>query len=444
MSAIITTKFRYQSAANLLNAIGGNGSQSPENYYLFIGRSMSWPIADSAPTTPLDRLNDENDALQNMIALKKITSTYVSHAVPRYNWISGTTYYEYDDQDAALLTKQYYVLTDDLNCYKCIKAGAGGSVIKPSGTSATLTEPGADGYQWKYMFTLTGNAVNKFLTSTFIPVKKLDTDDSSLQWPVQAAAINGGIHRIKLTSGGAGYQTKPTVTINGNGTGATVVNADITLVNGVITEILIQPGNCGQNYTQATVTIAGGGATVNATARVVISPQGGHGSDPIKELGGYYIMIDTQLVADEGTGDFIVDNDFRQIGLIRNPIERNSGTVGSAATYTALTTIAFSNLNGAVFTKDSQVIGQTSGAIAYIDSVDLTNSRIKVHQNSTTGFKSFTAGETLQVGTSTATMGAITLPEIMLNTGEVVYIENLSPVNRNISQTEDIKLVLEL
>lgn len=445
MSAIITTKFRYQSAANLLNAIGGNGSQTPESYYLFIGRAMAWPIADATPTTPLDRIYDENDAMQNMLALKKITSTYVSHAVPRYNWVSGTTYYEYDDQDYTMFNgKQFYVLTDDLNCYKCIKAGAGPSVIKPTSTSPTLSVPGTDGYQWKYLFTLTGGNVNKFLTSTFFPVRKLTSDDSSLQWPVQAGAINGGIHRIKITSGGSGYQVKPTVTIVGNGTGCTVAASDITMVNGVITEILIQPANCGANYTQASVVISGGVPTVAATARAVISPQGGHGSDPVKELGGYYLMIDTQLVADEGSGDFIVDNDFRQIGIIRNPIDRATGNVGAAATYTALTTMGYSNVTGAAFTKDSLVIGQTSGAQAYIDSVDITNGVIKVHQNSTTGFKSFTAAETIQVGTTTATLGTITLPEIVLNTGEVVYIENLSPVNRNISQTEDIKLVLEL
>ena len=444
MSAIITTKFRFQSAANLLNAIGGNGSQTPESYYIFIGRSMAWPIADASPTVPQDRLFDESDAMQNMLALKKITSTYVSHAVPRHNWVSGTTYYEYDDQDANLYSKQFYVVTDDLNCYKCIKAGAGVSINKPTGTSAALGVPGNDGYQWKFMFQMTGNDVNKFLTSTFVPVKKLTVDDASLQWPVQTGAVPGGIHRIKIISGGSGYQAKPTVTITGNGTGCVVNAADITLTNGVVTEIAVDPANAGTNYSQATITIAGGNPTVSATARAVISPRGGHGSDPVRELGGYYIMIDTQLVADEGSGDFIVDNDFRQIGLIRNPVERTSGAVGAAATYTALTKLDYSNVQGTAFTKDLQVIGQTSSAIAIIDSVDSVNGLIKVHQNSSTGFKSFTAGETIQVGTSTATLDTITLPEIVLNTGEVVYIENLSPVNRNISQTEDIKLVLEL
>lgn len=444
MSAIITTKFRFQSAANLLNAIGGNGSQTPESYYIFIGRSMAWPIADASPTTPQDRLFDEIDAMQNILALKKITSTYVSHAVPRHNWVSGTTYYEYDDQDSVLYSKQFYVITDDLNCYKCIKAGAGASINKPTGTSPLLAVPGNDGYQWKFMFQLTGSDVNKFLTSTFLPVKKLSIDDASLQWPVQDGAIDGGIHRIKITSGGSGYQAKPTITISGNGTGCIINASDITLTNGVVTEIAVDPSNAGINYSQATVTIAGGNPTVSATARAVISPSGGHGSDPVRELGGYYVMIDTQLVADEGSGDFIVDNDFRQIGLIRNPVERTSGTIGAATTYTALTTLDYSNVQGAAFTKDLQVIGQSSSAIAIIDSVDNVNGLIRVHQNASTGFKSFTVGETIQVGTSTAILDTITLPEIVLNTGEVVYIENLSPVNRNISQTEDIKLVLEL
>lgn len=444
MSAIITTKFRYQTAANLINALGGNGTQGLESYYIFIGRSFPWPVSDNQPTTPQDRVVDENDAKQNIIALKKITSTYVSNVVPRYNWISGATYAEYDDQDFALNSKQYYVITDDLNVYKCIKAGSGASVIKPTGTSPSMQDVGGDGYQWKYMYTLTGADVNKFLTASFFSAKKLAVDDTSLQWPVQQAAVDGAIYRIKVISGGAGYQTKPTVTITGNGTGCTVIPNDITLVNGVITQILVNPLSCGSGYTQATVTITGGNPTTAATARAVISPKGGHGSDPVKELPAYYVMIDSQLAADEGSGDFIIDNDFRQIGVIRNPIDTNTNAIAQQLTYSALTTLTHAAITGAPFVKDVNVIGQTSGAIAVIDSVDSANNIIKVHQNSTTGFTAFQPGETIQVSSSTAVLNTITSPEIKVKEGEVVYIENLTPVNRNISQTEDIKLVLEL
>ena len=443
MSAIITTKFRYQTAANLINAIGGNGTQGAESYYVFIGRAFPWPVSDTTPTVPQDRFTDENDAKQNIIALKKISSTYVSNVAPRYNWISGTTYAEYDDDDFALSSKQYYVLTEELNVYKCIKAGGGGSVIKPTTTSPQMSAPLADGYQWKYMYTLTGADVNKFLTSAFFSAKKLTVDDSSLQWPVQQAAVDGAIYRIKITSGGVNYQTKPTVTIQGNGSGCTILPENITLVGGVITEILVDPSLCGSGYTQAKVVFSGGNPNTPATARAILSPVGGHGSDPIKELPAYYVMIDSQLAADEGSGDFIVDNDFRQIGIMRNPIDTSTNTIGQQLTYSALTTLTHQTVSGSAFSKDTQVIGQTSGAIAFIASIE-SSSKIKVHQNMTTGYGTFIPGETIQVGTSTAILSSITTPEVNCAKGEVVYIENLTPVNRNISQTEDIKLVLEL
>jgi hypothetical protein len=444
MAAIITSKFRFQAAKNLIAAIGGNGAQTPESYYLFVGRSMPWTGSDTAPASPQDRLSDELDAKQNMLAMKKILPIGVSHAIPRYNWVSGQTYSEYDDQDSLLSAKQYYVVTDDLSVYKCIKAGTSGSLIRPSGSSLEVGNVLSDGYQWKYMFTLSGGDVAKFLTSTFISSKTLEVDDESIQWDVQQAAIPGAIHRIKVTNGGSGYSAsnKPTVTITGNGTGCVVQPDDIVISGGAITEILVKNANVGTGYSHATVSITGGVGT-GATARAVISPTGGHGSDPVTELSSFYVMIDVQLVADDGSGDFIVDNEFRQIGIIRNPIETSTGDVGTAPTYDALTQIQFTGLGGgSSFARDTIIEGQTSLARAYIDSID--TDVIRVHQNDTTGFGTFQVGEQIQVGSVYATVATITAPEIDSNSGEVVYLENIAPVNRNSNQTEDIKLVLEL
>lgn len=444
MSAIITTKFRYQTAINLINAMGGNGSQADDSYYMFIGRSEEWTDDDNPPT-PEDNSYDENDARFNMLSLKLITSPKISHVIPRYNWVSGQSYSEYDDRDELLTTKQFYVYTqDDLNVYKCIKAGAGASIVRPSHVTTGMGAVLSDGYQWKYMFTLTGSAIGTFTTSTFIPVKTLETDDTTYQWNVQQAAVDGAIHRIKVVNGGSGYASKPTVTVTGDGTGCVVQADDITLTSGVITEILVKTANIGSGYSQATVSFSGGGPSVAATARAVISPKGGHGSDPIKELGGYYAMIASTISGAEGSGDFIVDNNFRQIGIIRNPIDTDTEVIGTATTYTALRKLAYSSLTGGEFTVGSTLIGQTSGANAIIDSVT-TNDEVLVHQNSGTGFIAFTEGETIKVGASiAATLDTDTPPEILLNTGDILYIENISPVTRNINQTEDIRLVLEL
>lgn len=488
MSAIITTKFRYQNASNLAALLGGSGSDS---YYLFIGRTFAWPN-DSNPPLPNDAQFDEYDTKRNIIALKKISGTSISKCIPRYNWISGNSYTEYDDQNTLLTTLQYYVVTDELGVYKCIKAGPSGSSIKPSGISSFMGAVLADGYQWKYMYTLTGNDVAKFLTATFISTKYLLSDDTTSQWGVQEAALPGAIHRIKITNGGLGYVTKPTVTITGDGKNCTVNAADITMSGTSVSEIVMNSARIGSDYTSATVNFTSATGT-GAIARAIISPPGGHGANAADELGAFYIMVDVQLIADDGAGDFIVDNDFRQIGLITNPklINTNAAnlrgnwvaateyaeddavryynttytcttlhtaaatfdadlatywvasTQASTATLAALTKITYSTLVGTL-AKDQNIVGTSSTAVGYIDSLDIASSTIKFHQNNTTGFKYFQVGEIATIGAATVTITGIIPSEYEPQSGTVVYIENLSPVNRNISQTEDIKLVLEM
>jgi hypothetical protein len=443
MSAIITTKFRYQTAVNLINAMGGNGSQENDSYYMFIGRTEEWDD-DENPPMPEDSISEENAARNRMLSLKLITAAKISHVIPRYNWVSGQSYSEYDDQDELLTTKQFYVYTeDDLSVYKCIKAGSGASIVRPSVIGTGMGAVLADGYQWKYMYTLSGNAIGTFTTASFIPVKTLLTDDTTYQWDVQQAAVSGGIYRIKITDGGAGYASKPTVTISGDGTGCTVIAADITMSGGAVSEILINSARHGMNYSQAKVNFSGGGPSRSATARAVISPPGGHGSDPIQELGGYYAMVTSTLSGEEQTGDFIIDNGFRQIGVIRNPVDASTTNIGTSTTYNALTALNYSDVNGVDFVSNQTVVGLTSGAVGYVDSA--TGTTLFVHQTVETGFTPFIAGEVIdnRNGT-TATADSIDDPEIDKNSGELLYIENISPVTRNINQTEDIKLVLEL
>lgn len=76
-----------------------------------------------------------------------------------------------------------------------------------------------------------------------------------------------GISSIQVTNPGTGYITAPTVTITGDGTGAT---AEATIVNGRIQSIAIT--NRGINYTRAIVTISGGSG-YGATASAVIDAQ---------------------------------------------------------------------------------------------------------------------------------------------------------------------------
>ena len=444
MAAIITSNFRLDNAKNFLAEIG------TRSVYLFVGRSEKWVNSttglgdDSAIPTPKDRQTDIVDAYQKMIAMKKVGLSDVTSTLPRYSWIAGQTYAEYDDQDETLSTKRFYVITDEFNVYKCLKAGSGPSVVKPTGQSLTVDprpsslggDEKADGYLWKFMYTLTGNDVTRFLTSTFLPVRTLTTDDGTVQWNVQQAAVKGGIYRIKVTNGGTGYTSPPTVSIDGNGTAA---NATAVVSGGVVTSIYIT--SIGANYNYAKVTINGGGGN-GATARAILSPGKGHGSDPVVELNSVYAMLNVRLTGADGSGDFIVDNDYRQLGLVIDPLDYGTTTIASATTKSNSKSIVYSGANGS-FLPDDIIVQSSSGAQAVVDSVDVANSTIRIHQNESTGYKSFTTGGTIACGLVTATVATLNTPEVEPFSGKILYLENRAPVSRATDQTEDVKLVIE-
>lgn len=433
MVAIVSKQIRVNNAGNFRDDVGTDST------YLYIGRSHQWPSSDTAIATPVDTVFDKNNVHQNMIALKKVAQSDVSHSITRYNWLSGTTYIPYDDQLSTLSTSQYYVITDELNVYKCLDAGAGASVVKPTGqvtNAANSVE--SDGYVWKFMATLSGTQATKFLTNSFVPVNVITSNDGSLQYDVQTNAQNGSIHRIKLISGGSGYTSTPTVTVTGNGSSAT---AAATVVGGVVTAITMS--NIGTNYDEALIAVTGGGGT-GATGRAIISPPGGHGANMADELGAFFIMCNINLDSAEGSGDFPIDNDFRQLGLLRNPFNYGTTVNATASTLQATRSIVYGSLAGGAFAVDEIITGGTSGTKAYITSIDTGTSTIRYHQDATTGYGVFQASETISnPGAVTATVSSLGNPEVEKFSGEVLYIENRSAVARANSQIEDIKLVLE-
>ena len=441
MAAIITNRMRIKNANRFLDTVGS------DSVYFFICRTQPWANSDTTIVTPVDSENDQVLAQQKMIAMKLIAASDTSHAVTRYNWTSGTTYAEYDDQDSALTTKQFYVLTDDFNVYKCLKAGSGASVVKPTGTAYTVNAEESDGYIWKYMYTLSGTTTDKFLTNTFMPVQTLSSDDGSLQWDVQANAVDGAIYRIKVTNGGSGYTSAPTVTITGDGTGAA---ATATISGGEVTEITINTdvnglfvGDEGSGYKQANVTITGGGGS-NATARAVISPVGGHGVDAVTELGGFFSMLNIQLDGEDGAGDFPIDNEYRQLGMVLNPYDYGTTSVSTATTRIAQQSLTWTGSISGSINVDDTITGSSSGAVAYVDSIDASNNTIRFHQESATGYTDFTPTETITASSGgSVSVTAVNDPEVDKFTGEVLYIENRSAVNRATDQIEDVKLVLE-
>ena len=78
MAAIITEKFRQHNASQFYESFT---ESSGNTYYLFIGKSTPFTTGtsggtDGAPPTPADGVGEEFYIWDDMIAAKKITSSF--------------------------------------------------------------------------------------------------------------------------------------------------------------------------------------------------------------------------------------------------------------------------------------------------------------------------------------------------------------------------------
>jgi hypothetical protein len=464
MAAIITSNFRTENANNFRDAI----VNTDNSVYLFVGKSDAWSdvITDNTDTeapNPADNIVNVNDAWQNAIAMKRATASDVINIIPRHDWISGNFYPAWDDADTDVYSTDFYIITDEFKVYKCIKAPAdeAGSTVKPTQTASVNPIAEADGYIWKYMFTVFTTEATKFLTNFYIPVKTVklplsgDVNDLSADEQVKYAyqndseALNGKIFRYVVTNGGSNYTVAPTVNVFGDGSGAV---ATAVISGGVVTEVKVTgtgstfQTNAGSGYNVAYVTLTGGNGN-GATARAVLSPKNGHGTDPVSELGAHYIGLRIRLNGTEGGTDFIVNNSFRQIGIVKNPYSYGTTDI---ATDTTLSSLKGLKLSAHTSIADGDYITSSSGAVAFVDSYIVNESNegtIRYHQNDKTGYRDFQLGESFTAengggGTISAIDGLLD-PEVQPFTGNLLFLENRAPINRSASQIEDIKVIIE-
>ena len=496
MAAIITQKFRVHNAKQFKEDFG----ESESSTYVFIGRSHPW-TDDTAPPTPNNGIGEEVDAWNDMIALKKVGTADVSHAIKRYDWTTNTIYSEYQqdvsssnvstgtDASTNLYSSKFYVMTDEYNVYKCIRTGrtlagtAVASTNKPTGTSATdLIETaeggvGGTGYLWKYMYTISASDTIKFVTNDFIPVKTLGaqteidgtytngginsqaTDDGSGQWDVENEAVDGAVDHVVITTPGTTYVNGayPDVVIDGDGSGAKCI---ITVTSGALSSIVMEGtvAEHGSGYTKASIDIASAtqgagntgisiGGNGSAVAKVIINPKIGHGADPVQELGGNYVIVNTRLEFAEGSGDFPIDNDFRRIGLIQDPFSTGT-TIATDPTIFAYNKMTLSAIAGlSVDDTITSVSGGVGDAVAVAKVISITGSVVSYVTQVNTGgeYVNFINTNSVYEGTNLiGTASVATAPEVVANSGQIMYIENRGAVTRASDQIEDIKLIIEM
>ena len=457
---------------------------------------------EDAPPAPIDNQIEKAAVYDDIIAAKRITSTFARLVAPRYNW-SLSTNPKFDMYrpnysptpagggaigvqtalgSSALSGSKYYVMNSNYEVFKCLYNGQ--TPANPTGINATYepkTSPtagqgtyanglfteSATGYIWKYMYTLSTADVIAFLSSDFLPM-------GTYAGP---AAVDGAIHIAVIKDGGANMPTSGTVYVGVDGDGTGAIVKITTSAGGAISSVEMQAAGTG--YTYGNVRLVNGNVysdvglsnavtiAANATGavEVIMSPEGGHGADLAAEFFAKRVMTNILLTYAEGSGDFPVDNDFRRIGIIQDPFNYGTTTVASASTLRG--TAALKLTGSGDYTIDEEITQTVSGGTAKgrVVSWDSTNGILKYFQspdlhthngkvlafdhatNNVTGATSSTA-RPIDANQDTAladisfTDGKAN-PEIAPNSGDIVYIENRRQITRAADQIEDIKLVIE-
>jgi len=406
--SLVTKKFKDLSVELFKEEL----DRGTYTYYAFIGKQTAYTPSDSVIPQPTDSVQDTDLGIYKNIAFaKKLTPADAEHMVPRYDWTSNTTYIAYDDTDGDLFTKKFFVVVFESSTYyvyKCIYSPNTSSTSVPTRTDTSASDTfyeTADGYQWKYMYSVDNSTFNKFATAYYMPI----IADAN----VTGNAINGSIDLINVTEKGARYdnfisgaqfKNASELIVNGNeavyqitaNNASTISNfykgcylymvtsssaqgqyreisnyisntsgnfvvlksafnsiqrPQVNDIYDVSPKIIINGSdyttnaearaiinttssnsiqkisilNRGAGYTYAVANVyadASVPVSSNASLRVVLAPYGGHGHNAVEELGGSRLGISVKFNNTEND-TITTNNDFRTIGLIKNPVFAN-------------------------------------------------------------------------------------------------------------------------
>jgi hypothetical protein len=307
------------------------------------------------------------------------------------------------------------------------------------------------------------------------------------------------------------YEITPFVLITGDGEGAEARAIVNNSTSNTIHQIEII--SRGQGYTYATAVVTGntGGVSNAAVLEVVLGPKGGHGSNPEYELGCSALALSVNFANSE-SGTIPAVNDYRTVGLIKDPLfanvvltvgsptgtfnvgqvitQANTGAQGVVTEWDSINTLSLTNVSGIFLTGNSSVnlltetySGSTATLASYqingqaknfstfdqryrftftpIDGVftldesvyqtDVQLANAVFHSNTSANVYLTHVLGTLNTGNAiigqssgaSANLLFSYPPDLVVGSGEVLYVENENPISRSISQSETIKIILQ-
>jgi hypothetical protein len=329
--------------------------------------------------------------------------------------------------------------------------GTGGTADEV--VSVTVNEPGS-GFSFANVsfIPVAGDTITETATASAVLGF---TEGGTPQENVEAAATPGTIDRIVILSGGNSYITgDASISIVGDGQDA---EATLTLTDGVVTGVIITNPGSGYSFAEISVVNAAEGSPGNgATFRAIISPYGGHGSNPQKELFAKSLSLTVSLANE--TSDTFLNNDFRQLGIIKNPRIFDSSDNFTSNTGNCCYVIAINNPEDVDY--DDVIESDDGGRFIVVQKEDSNNNGVvdRIHLlpiipkiSGTSILTNLTqelslgspVPETFNIGTViTPILVAVLEPEVDNRTGEIMYLDNRIKIIRTSDQVEKIRALI--
>lgn len=211
MARLLTNAFRSFLAKQFVDTmLHPHGADYYDNIYYIAAHKSTAFTDDQNPPDPLTDVQSTHYALYDELLFgKHITADDVVPMARNIPWTSGTVYAMYDDRTQDLQTLNYFVVSLEANEYHVFKClNNNGGVPSTSQPKLSETSPDdlyyrtTDGYEWKYMYSISSNQYFKFATSDYIPI----FEDAN----VVANSVPGSIDTILIEEPGTSYRSYAT------------------------------------------------------------------------------------------------------------------------------------------------------------------------------------------------------------------------------------------
>ena len=403
-----------------------------------------------------------------------------------------------------LYDANYYVMNEDYRVYICIENGSNGDIGESSNVKGNVSldqptftdlEPSkagdsGDGYIWKYLFTVSPSDIIKFDSTEYITVpnnweSSTDSEIQSIREAADSSVNENQIKTVYIEDGGANYANGlgQEMDIIGDGTGGKV---RVDVVGGKITSTVVTNGGKGYSYALVDLGKINSSSTgTKANLIPIIPPSKGHGYDVYTELGTDKVLVYARF--DAVDKDFPTDTSFAQVSIIKNPTAVGTGGTFYENNFNSLNAFKFSSMSGTPKVGEKIEQSVTGGkAVAYVASYDEETKVLKYFQDRSLFFKNgtedypgittegrrldfnssggningqtsafsapidsgFAGFTTNPTGTKLINLGVnftggMAVSEINKGSGDIIFLDNRASIARNISQKEDLKIVLE-